>query len=740
MSKIGIIILFLCFLIIVPGFSQTKSVEVPMKFRDGMPAVEVMVNGQGPFLFAIDTGGQGQARADVTLVEKLGLKKVGEARAGDSSGNVVTLDVVGIDSIKIGELEFKNLEAASRNYNGRSATKIDGILGFNLFKDHLLTLDYPNKKVRIEEGNLSEANGKDVLNFENPRGIPIIEANIGNQAVKAQIDSGNSNGGFILPTALVEKLQFASEPRVVGTAQTVSSTFEIKEVKLKDAIRFGAFVFAEPSVTYPSPSIPNIGARILRDFALTFDQKNKRLKLTRSNSTGEIVMGDLGNRLDTLFSEDEKKGFHGVVLFEQNGQTVLSKGYGFANESTKLKFSPSTLVQIGSNVKDLTKVAVYQLVESGKLKLSDPLSNFMPGLTGDKQKITVEHLLEHQAGFPLGVRGDEYPFTTEEFIKSIQTLELKSQPGTKENYSNLGYACLAYIIGKVSGQSFDKYVFENILKPLGMLETGSYLPNFDKNRIAHGYGYNGDIGIILDQPHDADGHLWSLRGNGGYLSTTGDMLKLYKALLNDSLLKDEAHCKSVFDPTQPIVLAGSDMVSFFLFTNMPRLNSQMIIATNHAAYKGNKLMQEVSSLLQPSSGNNSSTGKIETQIETGDKKPQAKTLKPVLDKLPETGAGLTIKKYIEAYNSDDEEKMKAFFMEYAKNDANAPPLEKRLQNYKTIRSKLGKITFVSYGLAEDGGWEVNMSAEGEPQVKFTFQIEPNSPWHFERLMVTVDKE
>lgn len=742
MSKLGIILLFLGVLTSVCVFAQSKAVELPMKFRDGEPVIEVTVNGQGPFLFAIDTGGQGELRADISLVEKLGLKKVGEVIVGDPSGkNNQTNDVVGIESLKIGDLEFHNLEAGTRDYNRRPGMKIDGILCFELFKDYLLTLDYPAKLVRIEQGNLPEANGKDILSFENPRGIPVVKLGVGNQTIDTHIDSGNANGGFVFPTERIEKLQLASEPRVVGTARTVSNTFEIKEVKIKDSIRFGGFEYSEPTIVYPGPSpkLANIGAKILQDFVLTFDQKNKRLKLAKTNGTAEIISGELGNRLDTLFSEDEKKGFHGVILFEQNGNVVLSKGYGFANEAIKMKFSPSTLVQIGSNVKDLTKIAVYQLVESGKLKLSDPLSNFMPGLTGDKQKITVEHLLEHQAGFPLGVRGDEYPFTTEEFIKSIQTLELKSEPGTKENYSNLGYACLAYIIGKVSGQTFDKYVFENILKPLGMLETGSYLPNFDKNRIAHGYGYNGDIGIILNQPHDADGHLWSLRGNGGYLSTTGDMIKLYKALLNDSLLKDETHRKAVFNPSEPAVLAGSDMVSFFLFTNMPRLNSQMIIASNHAAYKGNKLMQEVSSLLQSSTGDNSA-GKIETQIETGDGgKPKTKTLKPLLDKLPQSGAGLTIRKYIEAYNSGDEEKMKAFLMEYAKNNPDSPPLEKRLQNYKNIRGKLGKITFINYGFSEDGGWEVNMSAEGEPQVKFTFHIEPNSPWHFEGLMVTVDK-
>lgn len=286
MSKFGIIcLLFLVFSIgNISLKSQTKAVELPMKFRDGEPVVEVMVNGKGLFLFAIDTGGQGDVRADISLVEKLGLKKVGEIIIGDPSGkNNQTADVVGIDSIKLGNLEFRNLEASTRDYNRRSGMKVDGILCFELFKNHLLTLDYSAKVVRIEEESLPQANGKNILNFENPRGIPVIKLGVGNQTIDVHIDSGNANGGFVFPSERIEKLPLASEPRVVGKAQTVTNIFEIKEVKLKDTIRFGGFEYPEPTIVYPGPSPTegNIGAKVLRDFALTFDQKNKRVKLDK---------------------------------------------------------------------------------------------------------------------------------------------------------------------------------------------------------------------------------------------------------------------------------------------------------------------------------------------------------------------------------------------------------------------------------------------------------------------------
>ena len=91
---------------------QKPVLDVPMLFRGATPAVEVSVNGKGKFLFAIDTGAQGTARVDSTLVERLGLKVTGQVNASDGSGqNVRSLDVVKLDSISIGDVQFRDVEA-----------------------------------------------------------------------------------------------------------------------------------------------------------------------------------------------------------------------------------------------------------------------------------------------------------------------------------------------------------------------------------------------------------------------------------------------------------------------------------------------------------------------------------------------------------------------------------------------------------------------------------------------------
>lgn len=270
----------------------TTVADVPMLFRGAMPAVEVMVNGQGPFLFAIDTGGQGMARVDSSLAEKLKLKAVGTVQASDGSGrNARTMDVVQLDSIAFGGVQFKDVRAGSRDYNtAPGLPHIDGILGFNLFADYLLTLDFPARRVRLGRGELPAPDGAQILRFENPNGVPVVEIAVGSVKINAHVDSGNMAGGFILPGSLVEKLALASAPVTVGTGRTVSSQIEMKAAQLKDNIRWGRYEYTRPTVSFPAVSNnANIGASVLREFALTFDQKNKRLRLEKPVASKEAV-------------------------------------------------------------------------------------------------------------------------------------------------------------------------------------------------------------------------------------------------------------------------------------------------------------------------------------------------------------------------------------------------------------------------------------------------------------------
>jgi hypothetical protein len=259
---------------------DSTAVTAPMQMRGLMPVVEVKINGQGPFVFLIDTGAGLQADIDTAVAQRLRLRMSGRAINGDPSGeNDRDVATTTIDSITIGKADFRNVTAIVRPQRiTKDYPEIDGILGFALFTDYLLTLDYPAMQLRLARGALPAANGSDVLNFEIENRIPVVQVAIGKIRVKAHLDSGNFVAGFILPEEIVAQLQVLSQPVTAGGARSVSNRMELKQVQLRDTIRIGHFEFAQPTVTFPALSDSNVGFKVLRDFVLTFDQQNRRVK------------------------------------------------------------------------------------------------------------------------------------------------------------------------------------------------------------------------------------------------------------------------------------------------------------------------------------------------------------------------------------------------------------------------------------------------------------------------------
>ena len=187
-----------------------------------------------------------------------------------------------IESLAIGKAEFRNVTAVVRPQRiTKDYPNIDGILGFALFTDYLLTLDYPSMQVRLARGTLPAANGSDILNIEIENRIPVIELAIGRIHVPAHIDSGNFVAGFILPEEIVEQLQLQSEAITVGGARSVTNRIQLKQVQLRDTISVGSFAYPQPTIAFPALADTNIGFKVLRDFLLTFDQKSRRMKLQR---------------------------------------------------------------------------------------------------------------------------------------------------------------------------------------------------------------------------------------------------------------------------------------------------------------------------------------------------------------------------------------------------------------------------------------------------------------------------
>jgi hypothetical protein len=267
--------------------AQAQSVprqDVPMAFWGTRPTVEVMVNGKGPFVFLIDTGGAGPpVRADASLVKTLGIPLEGKAETSDSGLAAKPIDQVTLASVTLGGWTQRGLAGLTRDYNSSAnyLPHIDGILGINFFNDVLLTLDFPGARVRVASGTLPPADGKTILDYELIEGNAYIPVMIGGRAVKAELDTGNIRA-VDLPAAWLKTMRMASFPRRAGNSSSVSGTNELREVMLAEPIVIGRYRVERPQITFTDDfAEANIGSSLWRDFVITIDQKNRRVRIVR---------------------------------------------------------------------------------------------------------------------------------------------------------------------------------------------------------------------------------------------------------------------------------------------------------------------------------------------------------------------------------------------------------------------------------------------------------------------------
>jgi CubicO group peptidase (beta-lactamase class C family) len=428
-----------------------------------------------------------------------------------------------------------------------------------------------------------------------------------------------------------------------------------------------------------------------------------------------LLAQDQIRQIDSTLKAAEAKGFSGVVRLSRHGEVLLEEGYGVANRSQNIRFTPSTVVQIGSNTKDFTAVALLQLQQKGLLNLGDPLSRFFPEAPADKKDITIRQLMRHRAGFPLGFGEDFAPVTRDQLIQTALSSKLLFTPGSRESYSNPGYSILAAIIEKVSGKTYDEYVRDNILRPLGMTHTGLLLPNFALNTLAHGYRVSGeDAGTMLEKPHAADGPFWNLRGNGGMLSTVGDMATFYTALFTTEKLLPFNARDGMFDPRQPIALAGSDLVNFFLYERMPGEDVELFIVSTNAAVKAPMIREQIASLAGlPGLGGGRQTGG-DAPLARAAGKPVSASISALVDQ------------FVAAVNSGDKTAIARFITDHYVLTAGEPSAEQRAERLAGVHNDLGAFTIVSKTAIQDGPVQVVVKAEREPEALLIFDVDPAS--------------
>jgi CubicO group peptidase (beta-lactamase class C family) len=257
----------------------------------------------------------------------------------------------------------------------------------------------------------------------------------------------------------------------------------------------------------------------------------------------------LEQKVDQLFKEYGRPDVPGAsVAIVRDGRIVLAKGYGLANIAESTPAAPQTNYRIASMTKQFTAMCIVMLKERGLLGYDDPLTRFFPDFPAIGKQITVRHLIGHTSG--VVDYEDIIPAGQTEQLKDRDVLELlKTQhgtyftPGTQYRYSNSGYALLALIVEKVSGQDFATFLRENIFLPLGMTDTVAYEQGVSAvMRRAYGYRKT-DAGFV-----DSDQSLTSaVLGDGGIYTSVLDYCKWDAALYGTQLISPEA-LREIFTP------------------------------------------------------------------------------------------------------------------------------------------------------------------------------------------------
>ncbi|HTX75928.1 MAG TPA: retropepsin-like aspartic protease [Terracidiphilus sp.] len=256
--------------------ASAQAIEHSQRMEElyGKPYVMVTINGHGPFRFIIDTGTGADVLVTPALAEQLGFATVGHATLSDPSGQGgKRVPIVAIDTLELAGVSFENVRAVESGFFAESGT-CQGLLGFTLFRDYLLTLDFPNRRVTLAKGALAPDGGKTVLPFRMPQGVPIASLKVDGLApVEAQLDSGG--GGLVLPEAIAVHLKYDVPPMLFASGQSVATCFKLQVARLASDVKIGRYTFTHPVVEiHPAFPLINFGSPPMQSFAITFDQKN----------------------------------------------------------------------------------------------------------------------------------------------------------------------------------------------------------------------------------------------------------------------------------------------------------------------------------------------------------------------------------------------------------------------------------------------------------------------------------
>ena len=291
------------------------------------------------------------------------------------------------------------------------------------------------------------------------------------------------------------------------------------------------------------------------------DVSSKPVESSDPIGVADFDVSAMDNLLSSAVERGDVLGVQALVFDE--GQTVYRNSFGLADRERNVAVKSDTVYRVYSMTKPVTSALIMDLIEEGKLNLSDPALKFIPQLAKMKivslgpngqpkfvdqtRPMTIEDLLLHRAGMAYGIFGGnpiedawkaanllDPQNSTAEMMDKLTGLPLVGQPGEQWMYS-YSIDVLGRIAEIITGQTLGEAMRERFFEPLGMTETSFKVSATLKPRFASNYFLQGDGSFVLAEdgqtsPFTKPGKLES--GGGGLVSTTDDWLKFARMLLN----------------------------------------------------------------------------------------------------------------------------------------------------------------------------------------------------------------
>ena len=243
-------------------------------------------------------------------------------------------------------------------------------------------------------------------------------------------------------------------------------------------------------------------------------------------------------RVDALFSEFSKPAAPGAAVVVALGDSIVfARGYGLADIEHGVPVTPSTSFRLASVTKQFTAAAILTLADAGKLRLDDRLGDLLGDVPAYARDVSVRQLLAHTSGIPdyepiLG--GNDGPQVKDRDVLALlhQANRLYFAPGTSWRYSNSGYALLALIVERISGERFAGYLRRRIFDPAGMPTAVAHEDGVDTvAHRAYGYSHNAGGWQRTDQSRTS-----AVLGDGGIYASAEELAHWSSALDRNAVL------------------------------------------------------------------------------------------------------------------------------------------------------------------------------------------------------------